>query len=62
LEDVHGIGCRRIFLRECVGCEERFLVKKFQGGRKNEKRRMDEEDEEGNGEYGRGKKGSESSE
>jgi hypothetical protein len=43
LEDVHGIGCRRIGWRERIGCEERFLVKKFQGERKNEKRRMDEE-------------------
>jgi hypothetical protein len=59
LEDVHGIGCRRICWRERAGCEERFLVKKFQGERKNEKR--NEEDEEGNGEYGRGKEGSESS-
>lgn len=43
LEDVHGIGCRRICWRERTGCDGRFLARKFQGGQKNEKRRMDEE-------------------
>jgi hypothetical protein len=43
LEDVHGIGCRRICWREHVGCDARFLARKIQGEWKDEKRRMDEE-------------------